>query len=887
MMKKSPLLLILLSLILFPQEYLANQSSDNPKQITFYNGTPFNPAIQAIVDSVSTDNIRTYIQQLAGFYTRHAASDTTSPDTGIGAARRWIKSKFVEFSNLTGSNLQPKFFWFTAPICGPVDLHANVMATLPGTLPQAQNRYFVVGGHMDSRTFGVCDSTSFAPGADDDGTGTAAALELARVMSAHQFDANLIYMTFTGEEQGLIGSTAYAEWAATNNLRIDGMINNDIIGNIIAPDGSVDSNTVRLFSESPATSPSRQLTRYFKLKGEQYVPEITINLIPAQDRPGRGGDHISFNDHGYAAIRFTEAVEREQHQHNPYDTLGAISPAYASKITKICAAGLASLALAPATPGAQLNIQDVGSGTELLLSWTPSNIEPDFAGYRIAWRRPDSLFYQGIIPVGNVTEYLLTGLPSDQPVYVSYSALDTDGNESIFSIEVLDTPETVPATPQGFDATSTANGVLLNWKKNQELDLAGYKLTRTGPPNTQQEFLLDSSAISFLDNTIQPHILYRYQIQARDFDGNLSAPSAQKRGRLPTHDSGIFVVDATKDGSGANPLQPTDIQVDNFYQNILQDFNISGQWDIADSMQQQLSISDADMAVHSTVIWHTDVWQGTHPIANDTLELRKYIDNGGKALLVGWGFISSAVGFPYNGPLSFHPGHFVHDYLQIDTSYSQGLPPDFEGATAVAPNFVSPAIDSAKIPSIYNHNLFYMEAFPSLVNDPQTEILYTYRSSAQPPSPLDGLPNALKHFSNNRKLLLLNFPLYFFIKADARQVIHQALIELGESPTSIPDQKTSGLPITKFDLQQNYPNPFNPVTYIDYRLPVQSKVQLNIYNLTGQMVKSLVDSNQPKGVHRVEWHGTDQNNLPVASGIYFYRLETDDFTKVMKLVLIR
>ena len=167
---------------------------------------------------------------------------------------------------------------------------------------------------------------------------------------------------------------------------------------------------MRHFSEGPSTSPSRQLTRYFKLKGEQYVPSMTINLIPAVDRPGRSGDHVPFNTNGYAAVRFTEPVERFDFQHSDLDVLENMSPSYSAQITRLSVAGLAAMALAPETPQSEVQIQDVGNGTELLCSWDATNTEPDFAGYRIAWRFQDSLYYEQIVGVDNVTEYTLDGL---------------------------------------------------------------------------------------------------------------------------------------------------------------------------------------------------------------------------------------------------------------------------------------------------------------------------------------------------------------------------------------------------------------------------------------------------------------------------------------------
>jgi hypothetical protein len=862
-----------------------NNSAENPKSKSLYDGTPINPKIQAMVDSVSTQKIRFYLENLVGFYTRHTNSDTVSQTTGIGAARRWIKSQFQKSSDATGGQLRPEFFWFNETICSSTGKHANVMATLPGKMAESKNRIFIVSGHMDNRTFGVCDNTSFAPGANDDGSGTSASIEIARVMSKYLFDATLIFMTVTGEDEGLFGSRAYANWAKANNLRIDGMLTNDVIGNIISSTGIVDSTSVRHFSIGPSNSPSRQLARYFKLKGEQYVPKMKVNLIPAQDRPGRGGDHIPFNDNGYSAVRFTEPNERLEHQHSNTDIIENMSPSYTAQITRLSVAGLASMALAPATPTAPLIARNVGNGKDLLLSWSKSNNEPDFAGYRIAWHHPDSLFYQAIIPVGNVAQFKLVGLTTNQAIYLSYSALDTAGNESIFSTEVLATPQIIPETPQSLTSTSTSTGIQLSWKQSLELDLAGYTITRIGPGSSEQNFKVDSTTISFFDNTVQPYIIYKYYIKARDKEGNESAPSTIVTGQIATHDRGILVIDGTSDGSG-DALKPTDEAVDSFYERILKKFNVTKQWDIMDSLQKSVTISDADMGIHSTIIWHSDVKPPTSLIANDTLTLKKYLQNGGRLLMIGWGLIDN-VFFKTDNIKTFKAGEFVYDYMKIRTSQTTStFDRDFIGANSTVTPYSSFTVDSTKL-ALFKGNLFAMEVFQSTTENTQTKTLYTYRSSSQPPSMFHDQPVALKHISSNLKIIVFNFPLFFIQETDAVKIIHQALLDLDETLSSTNEQlhHITSAP-NKFDLSQNYPNPFNPETIIQYQLPKASQTKLIIYNILGQKVITLVDKHQQAGFYSIKWNGKDESGKKVASGIYLYRIQTKNFTKVKKLILI-
>ncbi len=240
----------------------------------------------------------------------------------------------------------------------------NVVAVLPGTLhPDHQ---FLITAHYDSLALvwdkpedagdiGAVDwvktaDSPIAPGVSDDGSGVAAVLELARIMSQHEFPNTLVFIAFAGEEQGLIGSTLYAQQARKDGVKIDGVLNNDIIGTDVAGDGRRNNRAVNVYSGDPNDSPSRTLARYVKSSAERYFPEMKVNLVFRDDRFGRGGDHTPFDRAGYAAVRLTTTTEDYSHQHNPTDTFANASPSYATLVTRVNAAALASLGMAPLAP---------------------------------------------------------------------------------------------------------------------------------------------------------------------------------------------------------------------------------------------------------------------------------------------------------------------------------------------------------------------------------------------------------------------------------------------------------------------------------------------------------------------------------------------------------
>ena len=432
--------------------YLAAQTP--PKSI--------NPAVKKIVAAISEERIASNLKKLESFETRNIFSDQNHATHGVGAARKWIYEQFESYSPRLQVSLDEYKVKKQARVVRGVEL-VNIVAVLPGT--ENAERQFIVSGHYDSlsQVFKpghdldsaepVVDEEKsaaepLAPGVTDDASGTAAVLELARVMSQFEFKKTIVFVAFAGEEEGLLGSRLYAAKARGENRIVDGVLNNDIIGSDIAGDGRIENRTVRVFSEEPADSPSRQLARYIQEIGARYVPWVKVDLIFRHDRFGRGGDHTPFNAKGYAAVRFTTPAENYSNQHTPTDTFANTSPAYTAQVTRINAAALSSLALAPRAPvvmrvittGANkgqltLNIARGKSRYDAVLKWTTDAAEPSVAGYAVVMRATTAPFWQKEIWVGNVSEFSLENVSIDDSIF-GVKAIDQDGNESLVSVYV-------------------------------------------------------------------------------------------------------------------------------------------------------------------------------------------------------------------------------------------------------------------------------------------------------------------------------------------------------------------------------------------------------------------------------------------------------------------
>lgn len=396
--------------------------------------------VAAMLADIDPSRLQADVARLAGFGTRHTLSDVASETRGIGAARRWLLEELeraAEASGRTGELAMTASFdsHRVAPDGKRIDREVevvNVIAVLPGALPEARARRYYVLGHYDSRASDAMDATADAPGANDDGSGTALVLELARVMATRRFDATLVFMATAGEEQGLIGARRHAEAARAAGLEIAGALSNDIVGDPSDPRGGEHRQAIRLFSEGvPASAdlaawqlarqiggfadaPSRQLARLVADVAALHELAVRPVLVFRPDRFLRGGDHTAFNEQGFAAVRFTEVAENYDRQHQDvrdeagraYGDLPAhVDAAYLADVARLNAAALAHLANAPSPPGdPKLMAAELTGDTTL--RWTASR-EPDVAGYEVLRRSTAAPAWEHVEDVGPVTEATL------------------------------------------------------------------------------------------------------------------------------------------------------------------------------------------------------------------------------------------------------------------------------------------------------------------------------------------------------------------------------------------------------------------------------------------------------------------------------------------------
>ena len=416
-----------------------------------------NPDIARIVREIDARNIERIIRKLVSFGTRNTLSAQDDPARGIGAARDWIYSEFLKAAERSGGRMTVEKQSYeqqkAARIPTPTVI-TNIVATLKGTQPESEGRIYVVSGHYDSMCSSPTDAKCDAPGANDDASGTAAVLEMARVMAPYKFDATIIFMAVAGEEQSLLGSTYFAEQAKQKGLNIEAMFTNDIVGNTLGGNGVRDRRTVRVFSEGVPSnetpqeattrrsvggendSASRQLARFIKETSERYVPHMRVMMVYRRDRYGRGGDHIPFLERGVAAVRFTEPNENYRHQHQNVRTENGIRYGdlpefvdfpYVANVARVNAASLAMLALAPAEPR-NVAIVTGRLSNDTDLKWDP-NQEPDLGGYEIVWRDTTSPIWTNSRRVGKVTSYTMKGMSKDN-YFFGVRAVDGAGLRS-------------------------------------------------------------------------------------------------------------------------------------------------------------------------------------------------------------------------------------------------------------------------------------------------------------------------------------------------------------------------------------------------------------------------------------------------------------------------
>lgn len=413
--------------------------------------------IDQMVKEVNKDTLTKYIDKLVSFGTRNTLSTQSNNARGIGAARNWVLQKFNEYSKQSNNKLSAYIDTVTYPADGKrVDrkiILGNVVAILKGT-DTSDKRIFVISGHLDGMRTNVMDSVADAPGANDDASGCAAVLECARIMSKHQFTATIVFVTVSGEEQGLLGANFMAEKAKKENWQIEAVLNNDIMGSNNSNETNIIDNTrLRVFSEGLSVNDTgkvamnirnlglendgnaRQLARYIKEVGERYVENLEIVMVYRNDRFLRGGDHTPYVQRGFAAVRFTEMNENYYHQHQDVRVENNIQYGdlpefmdfeYLRKNTAVNLANLANLAKAPSKPEeVKVEVKKLSNSTSL--QWKAPKTGKT-KGYYVLIRETTSAVWQKKF----FTENTEIKLPfSKDNYFFAVQSITESGNESL------------------------------------------------------------------------------------------------------------------------------------------------------------------------------------------------------------------------------------------------------------------------------------------------------------------------------------------------------------------------------------------------------------------------------------------------------------------------
>ena len=826
---------------------------------------PVNETIFELVEQVNPDFMEENAQHLLNFHTRHTYSDTLSDTLGIGAARRWMIGEHED--NDVGAQL---YHWNGFRHNDNYPCY-NVHATIPGE--RENEGIIILGAHLDSRGVDRNDVEGFAPGIDDDGSGCLALMEIGRILSGQAIERTIVLSAFTGEEQGLLGARAFAGELADNNDPVYAMLNMDMIGHIVFPDGEVDSSTMRLYSGGPSGSPSRQLARYIKWVGEEYSDGLVVNIIPQQDRGGRSGDHIPFYENGFPAARLIETAEDVDFQHGPNDIPDGMSFTYAARVTRLALGVTALLAMAPDIPPTP-EVINSGDGQSLIVSWPDSLNRNEVDLVRIAFRSSDSLYWENIVESNGDSPFLLSGLTAETEYFVSISISGENGMPSRFSSENTATPDSIPSAPLNFETTSTSTGVDLIWTPGIEVNTDAYLIERRIAGREFEHIMsIDHPSAEWTDSNVDLGEMYYYRIRIQNSLDLLSEYSNVQEGRMASHHLGVLIIDNTPDGSSVD--RPDDNEVDTFYLEVLRPYNVSAIWDRSDSLRFESTLSDADLSPYELVLIHSDGVNASFSENISTIE--KYHSNGGKVIFTGLR-LSSVFGGKREYSNNFLQGEFMKDFFGID-SINVSFPGRnwFIGATGLA-GFPTIEYDFERIPD--REGQIFMDAIISEEPIPGSEIIATYVAGDGDESDFHGRAVAMRDDSDTPSWIMVDLPGYNMRQETMVPFLRMALENLNAPLSIIKESEIKQL--DKFELFPAFPNPFNSRVRLEYEIPENKSTVLQIFDTSGRSILSRNIRAFGKRNRSFVW---DADLQP--SGVYLCRIDSGSDSRTVKFVLMR
>ncbi len=798
--------------------------------------------IQNLISQVSADSVLAFIQGMQDLQTRYALADNRLD------VANWIKGQFQRFG-ITNASLQP-FTWNNTT-------QYNVVATIEGTI--YPDEYIVVGGHHDSITYTT--PYVFAPGADDNASGSVAAIEMARVLMANNYQpkCSIRFVTFAAEEFGLHGSIYHAQTALQNGDDIRLMINHDMIANS-APGETL----VQLMPYDG----SLEQSQHAELLTEQYTSlDVAYGYMNSSS-----SDSHPFWQRGYPVIYYFE-YDFCPYYHSDQDITDFINPDYAAEVIRASMAVAISFADMRGAP-ANLQVRDTGNGTALYVSWDDV-ADPLVSCYRLYY----SDDYWASSSSVDVTDnnYTLSGLDTGTLYQIAISSIDQDGSES-YRVFAEGIPLVNPRVPQALSESPRPGDVFLTWQANSEIDFAGYRIYRSTDPNQTGSVISPASYMNaqYTDVNVQglPDLYYYYRITAVDEDGNESPLSPAVKSRPITLNNGVLIIDESEDYTGSTPFLPTDEMVDDFFSSIMAfdtnqiDLNATG-----------VPLRLADIGIYSSVLWHN--MDSSNPSAPYAMleDLEQYLQYGGNVFYTGY-TPSTAFAMNASYPADFHAGSFIYDVLGIEeVNYS--MQSRFRYALPQLDGFPSLQVDSLKTTSAFNGHIIRVETINP--NASATSI-YTFGSdfgSQTPQGQFNGETVAVYNEYGLGRVLTLSFPLYYMEQSSSRSMMHHVFRYYFDESSSGEDHTHPVLPLQV----SSYPNPFRNNSCFQLKgLNPAEPMKLQIFNLKGQLIRSIASESAKS---EIIWDAKDEAGRDVANGIYFAKLSQSGRSVTKKVTRIK
>jgi len=802
-----------------------------------------------LLTQVNADSIMWFIQSLQDFTTRNAFADNRLD------VANWIKNQFIRFG-ITNAHVEP-FLQYGI-------LQYNVVATIQGTI--APDKYIIVGGHHDSITNGT-DPLVFAPGADDNASGSAAALEMARVMHVNNYqpESSIRFVTFACEEYGLWGSKYHAQQTQLQETDVKLVINHDMIAYC-------------------TQNPDEWLIRLMPYQGFEGYTLYAMDVIDTQttltsyagSMNSASSDSYPFWQRNFPVIYFFEH-EFCPYYHSINDVVANCNPQYVKEAIKASTAVCVTYDQIP-SPISYVTVSDTGTGNSLSIQWSVDAIESDVTNYKIYYT--DDLQGQILEATATASPFTITGLTSGTMYYIGVAAVDSDNNEGLAHV-TTGTPNLLPQTPVDFQDNPVYQGITFEWDANTELDLAGYKLFRstslTGNYVALNSVLLTTT--SYLDENVDELIYYYYKLTAVDTDGLESVPTEVVRSRAVTLNQGVLIVDETLNNAANTVFSPNDAVSDQFYDEVMHSFQRT-QWDTETDGTLKL----ADIGVYSSILWHgNDSANMPYPYAVRD-ELRKYLLTGGKILITSY-FPSKAFDNNNNYPYTFESGNFLYDIFGIEDVLYQNSA-RFRYALPESSGFPPLTVDSLKTVAPLVGHIYNIE---SIGANAVANNIYYYGSDYENTAS-QGIMNgtAVGTYYNNGcyKVITLSFPLFNMKQDEVTNLMYHVFHTVfGET---VANEDENIIPAAGLSISRIYPNPFG--NYLNLEIKgARSNQPLNVsvYNVKGQKIRTLYNSASKALEQNLTWDGKDENGNSTSNSIYFIRAEQDGKAVSQKIVKLR